>query len=73
MNDQKLLPCPFCGSGAEVKKSIVGGEDYSNVSCTKIACPANNNLLHKQAAWVSVRVWNVRHVGERKSPRFCRA
>lgn len=62
MTYQKLLPCPFCGSVAEVKSSMMGGEEYSNVSCTKIVCPANNHLSHHQAAEVSVRIWNTRHV-----------
>lgn len=61
MTDQKLLPCPFCGSVAEVKSSMIGGEEYSNVSCTKIVCPANSHLSHRQTAGASVRTWNTRH------------
>lgn len=61
MTDQKLLPCPFCGSGAEITSSMLSDGEYSNVSCTKIVCPANNNLSHHQASEVSVKIWNTRH------------
>lgn len=63
MTDQKLLPCPFCGSGADIKSAVVDGKEYSNVSCSKTTCPGFNNISHQRTTKLSVKLWNTRIAG----------
>lgn len=51
----KLLPCPFCGSEAEITR--YGTSRYSTVyNCTNCSC-----MLETGEEWDHGRQWNQRH------------
>ena len=61
--EQKLLPCPFCGSSAA--RWCPGGEPYNTIACDNDACFA---LIEDHETWSeAVAAWNRRASTERTS------
>ncbi len=56
MSEQRLKPCPFCGSDAEIETGIVQGLLRFMVGCT--GCPALMSP-HKDKEQL-VKTWNAR-------------
>ena len=56
MSEQKLKPCPFCGSDASMETGIVQGAQRSMVGCT--GCPALMSP-HRDKEQL-VKTWNAR-------------
>lgn len=51
-----ILPCPFCGNKAELKKSYWIGVEYS-VECTKCNCRTNSSNNYNEV----IKSWNTRY------------
>ncbi|WP_458726197.1 Lar family restriction alleviation protein [Alteromonas macleodii] len=56
MSEQKLKPCPFCGSDASMETGIVQGLQRSMISCTR--CPVLMSP-HRDKEQL-VKAWNER-------------
>ncbi|WP_432473360.1 Lar family restriction alleviation protein [Amphritea sp. HPY] len=58
-NTDQLLPCPCCGSDAELTETSIG----AYVCCSSLDCDISNR--HKNwTAKKAVEIWNARHVPE---------
>lgn len=59
MDNEKLKPCPFCGSEARFEKTVY--KEVGIIRC--INCRATRGRLTLESE--SIKVWNTRHQGER--------
>ena len=74
-----LLPCPHCGSPAEIKSGMRHAEWYANINCTVCDAEMYVNSLPSQADCEkkAIAAWNRRAVPEGfvlvpvESARFC--
>lgn len=58
MKKRDLLPCPFCGSEAEMLHNV--GKYAFAVACTKEMCAGNAPLLRYDSEEEAAEAWNTR-------------
>ena len=69
--NKELLPCPFCGGAAYIKKQEIWGRDFYLVKCVKCHCRSNSvgvglelctgiTVTEQQAAEGAALRWNNR-------------
>lgn len=57
--EQKLLPCPFCGSAAKIQPWHGGGPRKRLISCTGEFCAASPSVAGS-TRMNAAKIWNTR-------------